>query len=212
MRSSSTLSTVFPPRSECAPQELFPIIPPIVQRLCEEGSGAKVSWWISARLRKASRTTPGCTRANFCAVSISRMRFMYFVKSSTTATLQHWPARLVPAPRGSTGAPNLRHAATVATTSWSSRGTTNPMVIWRVCGVQGAAAAVEAHLSLHRALQLKFELRGGRERVRRFSVRTQGQWQVMVQGLPTLEQVAKAWRIDLVRLASAPRTVSGSLV
>ena len=39
---------------------------------------------------------------------------MRLVKSSTTATLQHWPARLVPAPLGSSGAPNFRHAATAA--------------------------------------------------------------------------------------------------
>ena len=56
---------------------------------------------------------------------------MYFVKSSTTATLQHWPARLVPAPRGSTGASNARHAATAAITSSASRGTTRPIGIWR---------------------------------------------------------------------------------
>ena len=56
---------------------------------------------------------------------------MYFVKSSTTATLQHWPARLVPAPRGSTGAPNCRHTATAATTSSASRGTTRPIGTWR---------------------------------------------------------------------------------
>ena len=43
MRSSSTLSTVLPPSRECVPQELLPIIPPMVQRLCVEGSGAKVS-------------------------------------------------------------------------------------------------------------------------------------------------------------------------
>jgi hypothetical protein len=52
---------------------------------------------------------------------------MYFVKSSTTATLQHWPARLVPAPRGSTGDPYFLHAATAATTSSSSRGMTSPI-------------------------------------------------------------------------------------
>ena len=56
---------------------------------------------------------------------------MYFVKSRTTATLQHCPARLVPAPRGKTGAPNFLHAATVAITSSASRGTTSPIGIWR---------------------------------------------------------------------------------
>src|ERR1700730_12943835 len=56
---------------------------------------------------------------------------MYLLKSSTTATLQHCPARLVPAPRGKTGAPYFLHAATVAITSWSSRGKTSPMGICR---------------------------------------------------------------------------------
>jgi hypothetical protein len=45
----------------------------------------------------------------------------------TTATLQHWPARLVPPPRLSTGAPKSRQVATVATTSSTVRGTTTPI-------------------------------------------------------------------------------------
>ena len=56
---------------------------------------------------------------------------MYLLKSKITATLQHCPARLVPAPRASTGAPYLRHAATAATTSSASRGTTRPIGICR---------------------------------------------------------------------------------
>jgi hypothetical protein len=56
---------------------------------------------------------------------------MYFEKSMTTATLQHCPARLVPPPRDNTGAPKPRHAATVAITSASSRGSTTPIGIWR---------------------------------------------------------------------------------
>ena len=42
------LSTVLPASSECVPQELLPIIPPSVQRLCVEGSGPNVSWCSSA--------------------------------------------------------------------------------------------------------------------------------------------------------------------
>ena len=52
---------------------------------------------------------------------------MYFEKSRMTATLQHWPARLVPAPRDSTGAPYSRQSATAAMTSFSSRGMTRPI-------------------------------------------------------------------------------------
>jgi hypothetical protein len=56
---------------------------------------------------------------------------MYLEKSSTIATLQHCPHRLVPPPRPSTGAPNPRAAATVSTTSRASRGMTTPMGTWR---------------------------------------------------------------------------------
>src|SRR5205814_8785290 len=101
-RSETTLSTVLPASSECVPHELLPIIPPSVQRLCVEGSGPNVRRCSSARLLSVSSTTPGCTRANRLSASSSRMAFMHLVKSSTTATLQHWPARLVPAPRDNT--------------------------------------------------------------------------------------------------------------
>src|ERR1700733_11654124 len=56
---------------------------------------------------------------------------MYLEKSMTTATLQHCPERLVPPPRERTGAPSSRQAATVATTSASSRGRTRPIGTWR---------------------------------------------------------------------------------
>jgi hypothetical protein len=45
----------------------------------------------------------------------------------TTATLQHWPARLVPPPRGSTGARCSRQTRTVSTTSSRLRGMTTPI-------------------------------------------------------------------------------------
>ena len=82
---------------------------------------------------------------------------MYFVKSSTTATLQHWPARLVPAPRGRTGAPNLRHdrhrrdhIVGVARNDEADR---NLAVVRAVGGVQRAAAAIEADFAANLALQ-----------------------------------------------------------
>src|SRR5438094_216489 len=49
------------------------------------------------------------------------MPFRYFEKSSTTATLQHWPARLVPPPRGRSGASCSRQTRTASTTSSSGR-------------------------------------------------------------------------------------------
>jgi hypothetical protein len=47
--------------------------------------------------------------------------------SRTTATLQACPARLVPAPRPSSGAPKRRQAATAASTSSASAGKTTPI-------------------------------------------------------------------------------------
>ncbi len=52
---------------------------------------------------------------------------MYLEKSSTTALLQHWPARLVPPPRPRMGAPCSRAMRTAAITSSRSRGMTTPM-------------------------------------------------------------------------------------
>jgi hypothetical protein len=52
-------------------------------------------------------------------------------KSMITATLQLWPARLVPAPRASTGTPCARQISTVAITSSTLRGVTTPIGTWR---------------------------------------------------------------------------------
>ena len=102
--------------------------------------------------------------------SISRIRFMYFVKSSTTATLQHWPARLVPAPRGRTGAPYCAarrhrrdHIVGVARDDEADR---NLAVVGAVGRVERAAAAIEPHLAANLALQRAFEIGGRRERHR----------------------------------------------
>ncbi len=99
---------------------------------------------------------------------------MYFVKSRTTATLQHWPARLVPAPRGRTGASNSRQAATAAIDivgiARDDEADRNLPVVRAVGGVERAAAAVEAHLAAHRPLQLAFEAGGLCERIDRFRV------------------------------------------
>ena len=74
-------------------------MPPSVQWSCVAGSGPKVRSCCSAASRSVSSTMPGSTRAERASRSISSTRFMYFEKSITTATLQHWPARLVPPPR-----------------------------------------------------------------------------------------------------------------
>ncbi len=71
----------------------------------------------------------------------------------TTATLQHWPARLVPPPRERIGAPCSRHASTAATTSSTSAGRRRRSAPGgsssRRC-VEGAAPGVEADLAARR--------------------------------------------------------------
>jgi hypothetical protein len=56
---------------------------------------------------------------------------MYFEVSRMTATLVVSPERLVPHPRGKTGAPCLRQTSIAATTSSASLGTTTPKGTWR---------------------------------------------------------------------------------
>ena len=128
---SSTLSAVFPPITECTPHELLPIIPPSVQWLCVEGSGANIKPCCLAASCNESKMTPGSTWAVRVSGSRLTTRFMYFDVSRTTATLQHWPAKLVPPPRARMGAPKLRAISTVIITSSVSRGMTTPIGTWR---------------------------------------------------------------------------------
>ena len=81
------------------PQELLPIMPPRVQRLCVAGSGPKVRWCCSACVAQVVEHHARLDAGRACASgSIARTWFRYFDKSMTTATLQHCPARLVPPP------------------------------------------------------------------------------------------------------------------
>ncbi len=117
---------VMPYRTEPLPAELLPIIPPIVARLLVEVSGPNISpCWAAARF-SWSCTTPGSTRATFAAGSSSTIRLMCRDRSSTSPGPTVCPARLVPAPRGTTGTPCARAAATAAATSSASRGNTTP--------------------------------------------------------------------------------------
>jgi hypothetical protein len=59
------------------------------------------------------------------------MRFRDFEPSITTAVLQVWPARLVPPPRLTIGAPCSRQTATVSTSASTVRGMTTPIGGWR---------------------------------------------------------------------------------
>ncbi len=120
-------STVLPAITECAPQELLPIMPPSVQRLCVAGSGPKVRPCRSASPRRLSHTTPGSTSAVRAAASIESTRSMYFEQSNTTATFTLCPQSEVPPPRARTGAPCARQAASAATMSAAERGSTTPI-------------------------------------------------------------------------------------
>src|SRR5919197_809515 len=125
------LSAVTPAMIECVPQELFPIMPPSVQRECVAGSGPKVSLCSSAASRSWSQITPGRTRARRSSGSRETISFRYFEKSRRTALLTVWPARPVPQPRPKIGALCSRQTATVSTTSSSVRGMTTPIGTWR---------------------------------------------------------------------------------
>ncbi len=83
---------------------------------------------------------------------------MYFVKSNTTATLQHWPARLVPPPRDSIGAPCSRHTAhrrdDIVFVAGNDDADGHLAVVGAVGRVERAAAAVEADLAAHDAAKI----------------------------------------------------------
>src|SRR5579885_3743704 len=86
-----------------APEELLPIMPPMVARLLVEVSGPKVSPVGARAATSSSLTMPGCTRAHPASASTSSTRFLYLEKSSTRARPTACPARLVPPPRGRRG-------------------------------------------------------------------------------------------------------------
>ena len=125
--SSRTWSIVMPYRTDWLPAELLPIIPPSVARLLVEVSGPNMSPCGAAARFSCSWTTPGCTRATRCPGSISMILLMCRDRSITIACPTVWPARLVPAPRGSTGTPKSAAVDTTAATSSASRGKTTPI-------------------------------------------------------------------------------------
>jgi hypothetical protein len=70
---------------------------------------------------------PGSTTQVCRSASTETSASQYFVQSITTAVLVHWPPRLVPPPRDSSGAPNRAHTATAAAPASTERGTTTPI-------------------------------------------------------------------------------------
>src|SRR3954470_20584736 len=117
---------------EWMPQELLPMLPPIVQRECVDGSGPKISPACSPVLTFTfSLIAPGWQRTVRCSRSPSPIQVRYFEPSITIARLTVSPDRLVPPPRLTIGAPNCAHARCAATTSSTDLGTTTPSGIWR---------------------------------------------------------------------------------
>ena len=120
-----------------------------------DGSGPKVRPCFSLAMpRRWSRTQPGCTRATRRSGSISRMWWRYFEKSISTAVLQPWPARLVPAaaqddrrPVLAADAVDLDELVHVARDDDADR---RHPVVRGVGRVEGAAAGVEPDLALDR--------------------------------------------------------------
>ena len=122
-----TWSIVMPYRTDWLPAELLPIIPPSVARFLVEVSGPNTRPCRALARFSCSCTTPGCTRATRRSASISMIWFMCRDRSITIACPTVCPARLVPAPRGSTGTPNSAAVVSTAATSAASRGKTTPI-------------------------------------------------------------------------------------
>src|SRR5581483_22481 len=121
------LSTTFPVRCAVAPHELLPIMPPRVQFGWVAGSGPYLSPVGASWRFRSSSTMPGWTMQVRELASTDSSLLQYFDQSITTAVFVHWPARLVPPPRDSTGAPHWRATSTAATADSGVRGTTTPI-------------------------------------------------------------------------------------
>jgi hypothetical protein len=80
------------------------MLPPMVHREWEDGSGPKTRPYLPVAWFNCSLITPGSAVTTLRAGSIFPIPVRYLEKSMTTATLTVSPERLVPPPRDSTGA------------------------------------------------------------------------------------------------------------
>ena len=87
---------------------------------------------------------------------------IYFEKSSTTATLQHCPARLVPPPRERTGASKFAADGDggfhVGSAAWHYNSDGNLAVVRCVSCVESARGLVEADFSADCGSETRFKL------------------------------------------------------
>jgi hypothetical protein len=125
------LSAVLPYACAEAPQELLPIMPPRAQWLWVDGFGPNISPQAASCRLRSSSTMPGSTTQVRACGSTDTRPSQYLVQSTTTAVFVHCPARLVPPPRDSSGAPNRAQTATAAAPASTFRGTTTPSGTWR---------------------------------------------------------------------------------
>src|SRR3954449_7609686 len=107
------------------------MLPPIVQRECEDGSGPKTSPCRPVSSLSCSLITPGSQVTRRPGTSTSPMAVRYLDTSTMTALLTVSPDRLVPPPRTVTGARYREQAFIVSTTSSGVLGTTTPIGTWR---------------------------------------------------------------------------------
>ena len=111
-----------PWRGKRLPEELRPIMPPMVVAVALAGSGPKVRDSPARCASRLAATTPGCTRTD--SSSVARIRRMDREQSMTTPGPRLPPQTLDPPPRACTGTPRSAAQATVAATSSADRGRT----------------------------------------------------------------------------------------
>src|SRR6202000_275223 len=108
-----------------SPPALVAPLPPIVDQGALAGSGGYQRPWAATAAFRSLFTTPGCTTQVMLSLSISSTWFIRDRSSTTPPSVALAPPdRPVPAPRGTTGAPNSAQVRTTWRTSASVRART----------------------------------------------------------------------------------------
>jgi hypothetical protein len=106
-------------------------MPPSEQWVWVDGLGPNFSRWPASCRFSSSSTMPGSTTQVRLSTSRATSLVQYLVQSMTTAVLVHWPPRLVPPPRESTGASNSAQTAIASTPASTLYGTITARGTWR---------------------------------------------------------------------------------
>jgi hypothetical protein len=115
-----------------APPEFSATLPPIVQTIWLEGSGAKYRSCGATSAEMPALVTPGWTTARWFATStdrIARIRARPMTRPSATGSAP--PDRPVPAPRATNGTWSRAHSRTTAATSSVVAGSTTSAGVTR---------------------------------------------------------------------------------